>query len=70
MGVWVKYGLGFVGSAPFYQLSIRFFPLGGARGSQDIMRTKIKRSELINRDFTIEAKAVEANGLDFLTILV
>ena len=44
--------------------------IGGAWSSHDIVRAKIKRSEEINGDFTIEAKAVETDGLDFLTRLV
>ena len=77
MGVWMEYGLGLVRAISLGGFRILFCCLlvilrgiVGAWGSQDIMRTKIERSELIYRDFRIEAKTVEANCRDFLARLV
>jgi hypothetical protein len=75
--VWMEYGLGLVRAISlggfcflFCRLLVILSGIAGAWGSQDIMRTKVKRSELIYRDFRIEAKTIEANGRDFLTRLV
>ena len=77
MTVWVEDRLGLVGrktlGKPGMQFSLSCILLrevGAARGSQNIMRAKIKRSEEVNGDFTVEAKAVETDGFDFLTRLV
>ena len=77
MGIWVKYGLGLVGCEVLSGFGIRrclllipFGKIGRARGGQDIMAAKIKRSEEINGDFTVETEPIEANGRDFLTRLI
>jgi hypothetical protein len=73
LGIWVKYRLGLISSKPLggcWLLRVLFGGIGGAWGGQDIMRAKVERSELINEDFRIESKTIEANGLDFLTVLV
>ena len=73
----VEDGLGLIVSKPLSELGVQFLLLcillreiGVARGSQDIMRAEIERSQKINGDFTIEAKPIETNGLDFLTRFV
>lgn len=77
MTVRVEDGFGLVGGKTLGEpgmqvlfLCILMGEVGGARGGHNIMRAKIKGSEEINGDFTVEAKTVEANGLDFLTRLV
>ena len=77
MSVWMKDGLGLIGCKPLGELGVQFSLLcillreiGVARGSQDIMRAEVERSQKINGDFTIEAKIIGTNGLDFSTRLV
>ena len=77
LGVWVVDRLGLVGretlGEPRMQFSLLYILLrviGAARGSQDIMRSKIKRSEEIDGNFTVEAETTETDCLDFLTRLV
>lgn len=74
MALWVEDGLGLVGCKALGEFGMQFFlpcillrEFAGARGSQDIMGAKIERSKKIDGDFTIEAKTIEANGLDFLS---
>ena len=75
--VWVEDGLGLIGRKTLGEPGMQFFLLcilvreiGATRGSQDIMGAKVERSEEVNGDFTVEAKPIETNGLDFLTTLV
>ena len=75
MGVRMEDGLGLIGCKPelgvqFPLLYILLREIGVARGSQDIMRAEVERSQKINGDFTIEAKTIGANGLDFSTRLI
>lgn len=77
VAVWMEDGLGLVGcktlGEPGVQLCllcILLREIGAARGGQDVMRAKIERPEEVNGDFTVEAKPIETNGLDFSTRLV
>lgn len=73
VGVWMEYGLGLIRGKILGRLCV--LPVltgdvGGAWGGRDIVRAKIKGSEEIDGDFTVEAKPIEANGFDFLSRLV
>jgi hypothetical protein len=73
LAFWVIYRVGLVRCAPLGRLRllrVLFGGIGGTWGGRDIMRAKIERSEFINGDFRIESETIEANGLDFLTVLV
>lgn len=77
MTVWVEDGFGLVGGKTLGKPSVQFLflcillrEIGAAWGGHDIMRAKVKRSEEIDGNFTIEAETIKANGLDFLTRLV
>jgi len=77
MGVWVEDGFGLIGGKTLGELCVQFCLLrilfgevGVAWGGHDIVGAKVKRSEEIDGDFTVEAKTMETDGLDFLTGLV
>ena len=70
MGVWIKYGLGCGTLGGFRIFCILLGDASGAWAGRDVVGSKIKRSEVINGDFAIEAEPTEANRLDFLSRLV
>lgn len=39
-------------------------------GREDIVRSQVERSQEVDRDFAIEAESLEADGFDFLPVLV
>lgn len=77
VAIWVEDGFGLVGGKTLGEFGMQFSLLcillrevGVAWGGHDIMGAKIKRSEEINGDFTIEAKTIKTDGLDFLARLI